>query len=52
MIMIGAPWLDPLKIFNKHDANNIGNGGLSLRKKSKMIEIIKKNLILVKTNSN
>lgn len=39
---VGAPWLDPYKIFNKHDANNIGNGGLSLRKKSKMLEIIKK----------
>jgi hypothetical protein len=40
---VGAPWLDPFKTFNKHDANNVGNGGLSLRKKSKMLEIIKKN---------
>jgi hypothetical protein len=39
---VGAPWLDPIKIFDKHDSNNVGNGGLSLRRKSKMLEIIKK----------
>jgi hypothetical protein len=33
----GAPWSD--NIFDKY---NVGNGGLSLRKKSKMLEIIEK----------
>lgn len=33
---VGAPWISN---------GDVGNGGLSLRKKSKMIEIIKKNII-------
>ena len=37
---VGAPWDDPEKVFNSKEANQIGNGGLSLRKKSKMLEII------------
>jgi hypothetical protein len=35
---IGAPW----KFDNKDDYDCVGNGGLSLRKKSKMIEMINK----------
>uniref|UniRef100_A0A6C0JIC2 DUF5672 domain-containing protein n=1 Tax=viral metagenome TaxID=1070528 RepID=A0A6C0JIC2_9ZZZZ len=38
---VGAPWPSHLHWPTKYDY--IGNGGLSLRKKSKMIEIIKKN---------
>lgn len=36
---VGAPWPEE----NKKESNRIGNGGLSLRKKSKMLEIIKEN---------
>jgi hypothetical protein len=39
---VGAPWENPKKIFNRNDCNNVGNGGLSLRNKEKMIEIINK----------
>lgn len=39
---VGAPWINPEKIFNRYDCNNVGNGGLSLRKKSKMLNIIDK----------
>jgi len=39
---VGAPWLDPNKVFNTKYANNVGNGGLSLRKKTKMLEILDK----------
>lgn len=34
---VGAPW--PFPLFNKY---SVGNGGLSLRKKSKMLEILEK----------
>jgi hypothetical protein len=37
---VGAPWGNPVKSMN----NFVGNGGLSLRKKSKMIEIIRKEI--------
>jgi hypothetical protein len=46
---VGAPWNLKNKIRidkeqnNINEHNRIGNGGLSLRKKSKMLEIIKKN---------
>ena len=40
---VGAPWKDLNKIFGKNDCNFVGNGGLSLRRKSKMLEIIDKN---------
>jgi hypothetical protein len=37
---VGAPWPDPVKIFGVNDCNHVGNGGLSLRNKDKMLEII------------
>jgi hypothetical protein len=41
---VGAPWSETyLPEFGIHEYNAVGNGGLSLRKKSKMLEIIKKN---------
>lgn len=41
---VGAPWGETyLPEFSIHEYNAVGNGGLSLRKKSKMLEIIKKN---------
>jgi hypothetical protein len=49
---VGAPWDDPEKVFNSKEANQIGNGGLSLRKKSKMLEIIEKNIGPNINNSN
>jgi len=38
---VGAPWYPA--VFNKDNCsnNNVGNGGLSLRRKSKMLEILK-----------
>ncbi len=49
---VGAPWLNPEQIFNKNDCNIIGNGGLSLRKKSKMLEIIEKKYNSTTSNYN
>jgi hypothetical protein len=46
---VGAPWnlKNKTKVDNQHkninEYNRIGNGGLSLRKKSKMLEILEKN---------
>ena len=41
---VGAPWSETyLPEFGIHEYNAIGNGGLSLRKKSKMLEILEKN---------
>ena len=37
---VGAPWPNPVKIFGVNDCNNVGNGGLSLRNKDKMLEIL------------
>lgn len=39
---VGAPWID----------GDVGNGGLSLRKKSKMLEIISKNMNPEKNNNH
>ena len=49
---VGAPWADPYKVFGKNDCNFVGNGGLSLRRKSKMLEIINKNYDLSCSNIN
>jgi hypothetical protein len=41
---VGAPWSETyLPEFGIHQHNAVGNGGLSLRKKSKMLEILEKN---------
>ena len=41
---VGAPWGETyLPEFGIHEYNAVGNGGLSLRKKSKMLEILEKN---------
>ena len=41
---VGAPWCETyLPEFSIHEYNAVGNGGLSLRKKSKMLEILEKN---------
>jgi len=41
---VGAPWGEIyLPQFSIHEYNAVGNGGLSLRKKSKMLEILEKN---------
>jgi len=41
---VGAPWSETyLPEFGLHEYNAVGNGGLSLRKKSKMLEILEKN---------
>jgi len=41
---VGAPWSETyLPEFGLHEYNAVGNGGLSLRKKSKMLVILEKN---------
>ena len=41
---VGAPWGETyLPEYSIHEYNAVGNGGLSLRKKSKMLQILEKN---------
>jgi hypothetical protein len=47
---VGAPWSQSMKW--TRDTYKVGNGGLSLRKKSKMIEILKTNIPVPSRNED